>query len=149
MQRKIKTAAYAAAGILLAAASGASAADWGVGMDSSGNWAIGVGSAGSGAGNVWGRWGGWSMINPGLPEGSIFGILQNLLFWLLAIFGILGVMGFVISGIYYLTAAGDQKQIDTGKTGMKYSIIGIIVGLSGFIVMQAVAALLSGTSNRF
>lgn len=132
------------------------AVDWGVGVDTAtGGVNVGIGSNGSGAGNVWGggsygNGGGWALSNPyGLPSGSLLGIASNLLFWLLSLFAIFGVIGFVISGIFYLVAAGDEKTMDKGKEGMKWSIIGIIVGLSGFIIMQAVSALLSGGSKTF
>ena len=85
----------------------------------------------------------------GLPSGSIFGILSNLLNWLLAIFAILGIVGFVLSGILYLTAAGDEGQIDKAKEAMKYSIMGILVGLIGFVVMQAVYSMLSANTAAF
>jgi preprotein translocase subunit Sss1 len=85
----------------------------------------------------------------GLPSGSIFGILSNLLDWLLAIFAILGIVGFIISGILYLTSAGDDTQIEKAKTAMMYSIMGILVGLIGFIVMQAVFSLLMANNAAF
>lgn len=131
------------------------ALDWGVGVDTSksGGISVGVGSSGSGAGNIWGgsSYGtGWSLTNPyGLPAGSISGIISNLLFWLLGIFALGGIIGFVLSGIWYLLAAGDESMADKGKEGMKYSIIGIIVGLSGFLIMQAVTMLLGGSSKKF
>ena len=127
-------------------------AEWGVGYNSAtGGVNVGIGSNGSGAGNVWsGGMGGWSLTNPyGLPSGSLLGIASNLLFWLLAIFAILGVIGFVISGIFYLVAAGDEGTMEKGKEGMKWSIIGIIIGLSGFIIIQAANSLLSGASKTF
>jgi hypothetical protein len=131
------------------------AAAWGVGVDSSGNFSLGAGSSASaicatnGTCGV-GSYGGWSLSNPyGLPSGSILGIASNILFWLLSMFAILGVIGFVISGIFYLIAAGDEGTMEKGKEGMKWSIFGIIIGLSGFIIMQAVNALLSGSSTTF
>jgi len=65
----------------------------------------------------------------GLPSGSIMGIISNGMNWLLIMVGILGVIGFVIAGILYLTAAGDETQIDKAKTAMIYSIVGVIVAL--------------------
>lgn len=130
-----------------------SAVDWGVGVDSGGGIAIGVGSNGSGAGNVWGggmSGGGWSLTNPyGLPSGSLLGIASNLLFWLLTLFAIFGVIGFILSGIWYLLSSGEESMAEKGKEGMKWSIVGIIVGLSGFIIMQAVSSLLGGSSKTF
>jgi hypothetical protein len=127
------------------------ATEWGAGIDSDGNVIVGIGSEGSGAGNIWGGSGGsWALANPyGLPQGSILGIFSNILFWLLAIFAILGVVGFLIAGIIYLISTGDDTMISRAKTAMTYSIVGIIVGLSGFLIMQAVRMLLSGGSASF
>lgn len=83
-------------------------------------------------------------INPGLPDpvGGVYGIIHNLLMWLLAMFGVLGVLGFVLSGIFYLTAAGDEGQIKKAKSIATNSIVGIIVGLSGVIIVQAIQRML-------
>lgn len=85
----------------------------------------------------------------GLPAGSLLGIITSGMNWLLIVVGILGVVGFVIAGIIYLTAAGDETQIDRGKRTMINSIIGIIVALLGVIVIQAVKAFLGGNSKSF
>lgn len=83
----------------------------------------------------------------GLAETSVSDILLNLMNWLLAILGFIGIIAFVISGLQYLTAAGDEHTIETAKTNMKYSVIGIVVALSGYIVIQAVEGVLSATAN--
>lgn len=85
----------------------------------------------------------------GLPAGSITGILTSAMNWLLTIVAILGVIGFVIAGILYLTAAGDEDQIARGKRAMIYSIVGIIVALLGLVIISAAKSLLSGTSKSF
>lgn len=85
--------------------------------------------------------GGWSLGSIstfGLPGGSIMGIAVNILSWLLGLFGVIGILGFLISGIIYLTAAGDEDRMGYAKRAMQYSIIGVIVGLVGFVVIQAV-----------
>jgi hypothetical protein len=69
--------------------------------------------------------------------------------WLLAILGFLGIIGFVIAGILYLTAAGDEDQIGKAKNAMMYSIIGVIVALLGFVIIQAVNNWLGGTNASF
>ncbi|MEA3273088.1 MAG: pilin, partial [Patescibacteria group bacterium] len=74
----------------------------------------------------------------GLPDGSISEIVFNLASWLLILLGSFAVIGFVISGILYLTSAGNEDRMETAKKGMIYSIIGVIVGLLGYIIVQAV-----------
>lgn len=85
----------------------------------------------------------------GLPAGSILSIVTNGMNWLLIMVGILGVIGFVIAGIIYLTAAGDEDQIERGKKTMIASITGVIVALLGVIIIQAVKSMLSGSSKSF
>jgi hypothetical protein len=48
----------------------------------------------------------------------------------------------VISGIFYLTAAGDADQEKKAKLAMKMGIFGIVVGLVGLVIIQAVDLLL-------
>lgn len=85
----------------------------------------------------------------GLPTGSLMGIITSGMNWLLIVVGILGVIGFVIAGILYLTAAGDEDQIEKGKHAMIYSIIGVIVALLGVIIIKAAQGFLGGSSNNF
>jgi len=94
--------------------------------------------------------GGWSVGNImgyGLPSGSITGIIANILLWILRIFAIIGVIGFVISGILYLTAAGSEERMESAKKAMLYSIIGVIVGLAGVVIIQAVDLALNSISG--
>jgi hypothetical protein len=69
--------------------------------------------------------------------------------WILGIVGILGVIGFAIAGVFYLTAAGDEGRIGTAKNAMMYSIIGVIVALVGVIVLNAAKTMLGGTESTF
>lgn len=84
-----------------------------------------------------------------LPEGSIYGIINNVMNWILGIVGILGVIGFAIAGILYLTAAGDDGRIQTAKNAMMYSIIGVVVALVGLIALKAAEGLLGGSNSKF
>lgn len=117
------------------------------------NGVSGSGSVCTGAfcfGGSFGGGGGWSVGNIsgfGLPSGSIMGIIQNILSWILMIFGFLGLIGFVISGIMYVLSSGNQEMIDKAKSAMTYSAIGIIVGLVGLVIIQAVNIALNAGSN--
>lgn len=88
-----------------------------------------------------------TLNSTGLPSSSISGIVTNIMNWLLKMVGILGVIGFAISGVLYLTAAGDDDRIKTAKTAMIYSIVGVIVALVGVVVINAVTGMLGGTSG--
>jgi cytochrome bd-type quinol oxidase subunit 2 len=83
----------------------------------------------------------------GLPNQTIYEIIRNTMNYLLAIIGFLAIVGFVISGIMFLTAAGSEEQIKKAKSALKYSIIGIIVALAGFIVINAATGFLKGSTE--
>jgi hypothetical protein len=82
----------------------------------------------------------------GLPNNTVSGVLTNLLTWLLGIIGILGLIGFVVSGIQYLIASTSTEMAESAKKNATFSIVGIIVALSGFIIIQAINAALQGNS---
>ncbi len=87
----------------------------------------------------------------GLPksEDGIASILSNFLSWLLGVFGIIAIISFIISGIQYFMSAGDEKKIMTAKRNMTYSIIGVIVALASFVVIQAIDKALNASSSSF
>ncbi|MDH4330021.1 MAG: hypothetical protein OEV93_00510 [Candidatus Moranbacteria bacterium] len=79
----------------------------------------------------------------GLPEGTIADILINVMEWLLSLVGVLGIISFAISGIMYLTAAGDEGRMETAKKTMIWAIIGVIVALAGAIAITTIDAILN------
>jgi len=98
---------------------------------------------------AWAQWGKGkeNAEAAGLPGGTIWDIIGNLMKWLLGLVGFIGIIGFAIAGIWYLTAAGDEERIDRAKRAMLYSIIGVIVALIGFVAIKAIEAWLSGGAN--
>ena len=92
----------------------------------------------------------WSTGNysgSGLAGTSITTLIVNAMNWLLYILGFAAIIGFVIAGILYLTAYGEEGQIEKAKNAMLYSIVGILVALIGFIVVKAISGFLGGSSN--
>jgi hypothetical protein len=85
----------------------------------------------------------------GLSSASMYTILSNLLSWLMALFTIFAVMAFLISGIQYFTSAGDMDQVETAKRNATYALLGVIIGLSGYVIIQAISTALSGGSYLF
>ena len=121
--KQIKQAVYAVFAVALAAAPTVAGAQW----------SLGQGNASA----------------SGLPSDSLYLIISRTMNWLLAILGFIGIIGFVISGILYLTAAGDESQAEKAKNAMTYSIIGIIVALMGWVIIKAISSWLSPGSTQF
>lgn len=84
-----------------------------------------------------------------LPKGSIMAIITGIMNWLLMLVGVLGVIGFAIAGILYLTAAGEETRIETAKRAMMYSILGVVVALLGLVILTAAKAMLGGSATPF
>ncbi len=76
------------------------------------------------------------------PQGGVEAIIENLLDWLLGIIGAIAVIAFVVSGAQYLMASGNEKIAEIAKRNMTYSILGVIVALSGMVIIQAIDAAL-------
>ncbi|NTV40913.1 MAG: hypothetical protein HGA61_01410 [Candidatus Moranbacteria bacterium] len=85
----------------------------------------------------------------GLSEAPVIVIISNIFSWLMGLFTTLAVAAFVVSGIQYLTAVGNEDQAKIAKNNAKFALLGIIIGLSGFIVVRAIASALSGASIFF
>lgn len=81
----------------------------------------------------------------GLPTNPdlVYGIVENIADWLLNIIGILALIGFVISGIQYFLVATDEKMMETAKKTMMASIFGLVVALSGYIVIYTIDTILN------
>jgi hypothetical protein len=82
--------------------------------------------------------------NVGLPAGNLTDVIKNLTTWLLGIFGFLAIISFLVSGIMYFFSAGDDKAQEKAKNQMTWSIMGVVVGLVGLVVIYAVDSLLRG-----
>lgn len=81
---------------------------------------------------------------PTLPGGvgtslSLLEIMGKLLNFLLSMVGIIALIALVIGGMMYLTAAGNEDRIDSGKKIVKYSIIGIFIALASLVLIRQIA----------
>jgi hypothetical protein len=72
-----------------------------------------------------------------LSNESIQHITKNLMLWLLSLITILSVISFIVSGVYFILG-GASGQLEVAKNWLKYSIIGLIVALSGYIIINLV-----------
>jgi len=80
-----------------------------------------------------------SLVNNAL---TVQQIAFNVLRFLLSIVGVIGIIGLVSGGTFYLTAYGDEKRIDKGKSIVTYSIIGIVISLAALLLVKQIMNLL-------
>ncbi len=77
----------------------------------------------------------------GLSKKSAYDVIVIFMNWLLSLITIIAVIGFIVSGIYFITAKGTGK-LEEAKSWLTYSIVGIAVALIGYIIVQLVDGLL-------
>lgn len=82
----------------------------------------------------------------GLSDASVVDIIANLFVWLMGIFVTLAIIAFILSGVMYFLSAGDADLAKKAKNNATNAMIGIIIGLSGFIIVNAIAKALAGSS---
>jgi hypothetical protein len=83
----------------------------------------------------------------GLSCKPISEIIANFAKWILGIFGFLAIISFAIAGIQYLLASGDENIQQRAKRNVVYSIIGVVVGLGGLVIITAVQNILGAQSG--
>jgi len=91
----------------------------------------------------WGNWNNWGSC---VPSGTdvptlacvpvVFGILINTL---LAFVGTAAVIMMIFSGIKMMTARGDAKELDASHKMFFYSIIGLLLVLFSFLIINLIA----------
>lgn len=66
-------------------------------------------------------------------------IATSILNFLLGITGVVSIIMLVIGGIMYITSAGDEDRIDTGKEIFKYALLGIVISMSAMVLVRQLA----------
>lgn len=69
----------------------------------------------------------------------IASVLTNILEFLLSIVGVLGILGLVIAGVLYLSAAGDARRVAWAKKAMLGSVVGLVIALGGLVLIRTLA----------
>jgi glucose uptake protein GlcU len=79
------------------------------------------------------------------PFGSLTlkGFAENLLQNVIKISGVLSLLMIIWYGFRYTTARGDDKQVSSAKTGIIWSLVGLILILFSYVIIKAIANLIS------
>lgn len=66
-------------------------------------------------------------------------LFQNLVFAVLIFAGIIALLFIIISGIKFLISGGDPKQVEGARKTLTYAIIGLVVILLSFAIINLIA----------
>ena len=76
-------------------------------------------------------------------SGPVIAVIFSFLDWILSVFMLLAVTAFVITGIQYLMAAGDQSRAEIAKRNFMYSITAVTIAGAGLIIIRTINWILS------
>lgn len=84
---------------------------------------------------------GTGLLSPSGPN-PLSTVINNVMKWILGVVGFIAIIAFVISGIQYMTAAGNQNMMEAGKRNMMWSIVGVVVALMGMVILLFIQSML-------
>jgi len=75
----------------------------------------------------------------GLKEsGTVVSVITKFISTLAAFIGGLSVLMIVVGGIMYITSGGESGKTETAKNMILYSVVGLIVALLAWVIVNAV-----------
>lgn len=92
--------------------------------------------------------GGDGIVNP--LEGACADIkscLENVVRYVLGLAGVLALAAIVYGGFLYISAAGNQERVESGKNAVTYSIIGLVIIGFAYAIVSFVFQVLGGGSG--
>ena len=80
-------------------------------------------------------------------EGSIASIFRLIINWALAIAFIAAVVMLIFGGFLYITSAGNTDNATKGKTAITNALIGVVIIILSYIIVQIVFRFVTGTGS--
>jgi len=78
---------------------------------------------------------------------SVGGLIRTVINWLLGIaFGV-AILFLIIGGFWYVVSAGNEETAEKGKSTAVNAIIGIVIIILSYVVINVVANLVSSAGN--
>ena len=79
---------------------------------------------------------------------DVTSLIATVINWLLAIaFGI-AVLFLIIGGFWYITSAGNEEQSDKGKKTILNAIIGVVIIVLSYVIVNVISNFASGGSGN-
>lgn len=66
-------------------------------------------------------------------------LIANIFTVIITVIGLAGFVMFLVGSFRWLVSGGNSKGIDTAKGTMTYAVVGLVVALSSFIVLNLIA----------
>lgn len=79
---------------------------------------------------------------PGLPGGEIGAILLLIVNGILALVGTLSVLFMVYGGARYLTSAGNENDIESAKSTLKYAALGLVFSALAYAIVKYILSII-------
>ena len=73
-------------------------------------------------------------------ETNLFQTIQTIINWILAVLGLVAVIMVILGGFTYMTSQGDPQKTKRGRDTILYGIIGLIIALLAFAIVNFVLA---------
>ena len=71
---------------------------------------------------------------------DLFKTIQTIINWILAVLGVIAVIMIIIGGVSYMTSQGDPGKTMKGRDTILYGIIGLIIALLAYAIVNFVLA---------
>jgi len=68
-------------------------------------------------------------------------VMTRVISLLLTSLGMLGIIGLIIGGLWYLNAGGNEDKMEIGKKTLIYSILGLVIAIGSLIIVKQIAVL--------
>ena len=91
------------------------------------------------------EWGGVCVGNPDNNASDVATIqglecmIANIFTVFIALLGLAGFVMFLVAGVRWLISGGNSKGMETAKNTMTFAVVGLVVALSAFIVINLIA----------
>ena len=67
-------------------------------------------------------------------------LIANVFTVIITIIGLAGFVMFVIGGITWMLSGGDTSKVQSARGSMTYAVLGMVVALSAFIILNLIAS---------
>lgn len=86
------------------------------------------------------------MLDPKDKPDDIFPMVKNIINVILGILGVVAVLVIILGGFYFLTSQGDAAKVTKGKNTILYGVVGLVIALLAFAIVNFVMdSLFSGS----